>query len=89
LKLNRPRSVDPEVITVPLPQPMHALDSSQSFDNSSHQSANAMLTLILDKLADTSYETSPSSAVISAQPTDSISENGTATKTLQYMPEHR
>jgi len=65
LKLNRPRSVDPEIITVPLPQPMHALDNSQSFDNSPHQAANARLTLILDKLADTSYETPSSSAVMS------------------------
>ena len=88
LKLNRPRSVDPEIITVPLPQPMQALDSSQSFDNSPHQAANARLTLILDKLADTSYEIS-SSAVIPAHPTDlEYPENGTATKMSRYTPEH-
>jgi hypothetical protein len=49
---------------VSLPQPMQALDSSQSFDNSPHQAANARLTLILDKLADTSYETFPCTVVM-------------------------
>jgi hypothetical protein len=54
VKLNRPRSVDPSIITVSLPQPLHSLDSSQSFDNSLHQIANARLTLVLDRLSDSS-----------------------------------
>lgn len=55
LKLNRPRSLDPSIITIPIPQPLHSLDSKQIFDNLFHQCASAKLTLILDKLADSSY----------------------------------
>jgi hypothetical protein len=54
VKLNRPRSVDPSIITASLPQPLQSLDTSQSFDNSLHQTANARLTLILDQLSDSS-----------------------------------
>jgi hypothetical protein len=68
---------------------MQALDSSQSFDNSPHQAANARLTLILDKLADTSYDTSPCTTVHAVLADAKFSENGTATKMSQYMPEHR
>jgi hypothetical protein len=71
---------------VPLPQPMQALDSSQSFDNSPHQAANARLTLILDKLADTSYDQSLYTTAHAAPADAKVSENGTATKILQYMP---
>jgi len=88
LKLNRPRSVDPEIITVPLPQPMQALDSSQCFDNFLHQAANARLTLILDRLADTSYELSTSTATPTLPADVEPPENGTATKTSLYMREH-
>jgi hypothetical protein len=67
---------------------MQDLDSSQSFDNSPHQAANARLTLILDKLADTSYATCSSAVTFDTRLTLTSPENGTATKISQYMPEH-
>lgn len=54
VKLNRPRSIDPNIITVSLPRPIQSLDEAQVFDNLIYQIANAQLTLILDRLSDSS-----------------------------------
>lgn len=50
VKLNRPRSVCGEIITVSLPSPYPPLDDKQKFDNVQHQIADAKLVKILDKL---------------------------------------
>lgn len=52
VKLNRPRSVSADIITVPLPSPLPALDRDQKFDNLYHQIANARLVKILDRVAE-------------------------------------
>ncbi|KAI1025038.1 hypothetical protein LB504_009708 [Fusarium proliferatum] len=52
IKLNRPRSVAPEIITVPLPTVLPEFDDSQNFNNVVLQIAFARLISILDKVAD-------------------------------------
>ncbi|EMT67326.1 Putative transcriptional regulatory protein C3C7.04 [Fusarium odoratissimum] len=52
IKLNRPRSVAPEIITVPLPTVMPEFDDSQKFNNVLLQIAFARLISILDRVAD-------------------------------------
>ncbi|KAF5638123.1 transcriptional regulatory [Fusarium sp. NRRL 52700] len=52
IKLNRPRSVVPEIITVPLPTALQALDDSQKFNNVDLQIAFVRLISILDRVAD-------------------------------------
>ncbi|KAK1511218.1 Zn(2)-Cys(6) binuclear cluster domain containing transcription factor [Colletotrichum costaricense] len=51
IKLNRPRSVDQEIITAGLPKPT-SRDASQKFDNLQHQIANAAFVRIIDKLSE-------------------------------------
>jgi hypothetical protein len=55
IKLNRPRSVAPEIITVSLPTVLPAFDNSQKFNNVLLQLAFARLITILDKVADLEY----------------------------------
>lgn len=55
IKLNRPRSVAPEIITVPLPTVLPEFDDSQKFNNVLLQIAFARLISILDKVADLEY----------------------------------
>ncbi|KAF5564669.1 transcriptional regulatory [Fusarium napiforme] len=52
IKLNRPRSVAPEIITVSLPTVLPEFDDSQKFNNVLLQIAFARLITILDKVAD-------------------------------------
>ncbi|KAF5973344.1 transcriptional regulatory [Fusarium coicis] len=52
IKLNRPRSVAPEIINVSLPTVLPAFDNSQKFNNVLLQIAFARLITILDKVAD-------------------------------------
>ncbi|KLP00445.1 uncharacterized protein FFB20_01352 [Fusarium fujikuroi] len=52
IKLNRPRSVAPEIITVPLPTVLPEFDDSQKFNNVVLQIAFARLISILDRVAD-------------------------------------
>ncbi|KAF9762894.1 hypothetical protein IL306_003287 [Fusarium sp. DS 682] len=52
IKLNRPRSVAPEIITVPLPTIMPELDNTQKFNNVPLQITFARLVTILDRVAD-------------------------------------
>ncbi|CAM1501343.1 Fc.00g105050.m01.CDS01 [Cosmosporella sp. VM-42] len=52
VKLNRPRSIEANIITTPLPLPLASLDRLQKFENVLHQIANAQLILILDRIAD-------------------------------------
>ncbi|KAJ0311274.1 hypothetical protein COL516b_001980 [Colletotrichum fioriniae] len=54
IKLNRPRSVDQEIITACLPKPT-SRDASQKFDNVQHQTANAAFVRIIDKLSEPGY----------------------------------
>ncbi|KAL4940833.1 fungal-specific transcription factor domain-containing protein [Aspergillus oleicola] len=54
VKLNRPRSVHPSIITVSLPTRLPALDDTQRFNNIDHQIADAQLMLLLDRIAETS-----------------------------------
>ncbi|KAL4957028.1 fungal-specific transcription factor domain-containing protein [Aspergillus filifer] len=54
VKLNRPRSVHPSIITVPLPAHLSVLDDTQRFNNIYHQIADAQLMLLLDRIAETS-----------------------------------
>ncbi|OHF04262.1 thiamine repressible genes regulatory protein thi1 [Colletotrichum orchidophilum] len=51
IKLNRPRSVDQEIITTSLPKPT-SRDVTQKFDNVQHQIANAAFVRIIDKLSE-------------------------------------
>ncbi|KAL0939983.1 C6 zinc finger domain protein [Colletotrichum truncatum] len=51
IKLNRPRSINQDIITARLPRPLPR-DSSQKFDNVQHQVANAQLVQILDRLSE-------------------------------------
>lgn len=55
IKLNRPRTVNPAIITVSLPQANPALDDNQKFNNIEHQIADARLMLILDRVSEPSY----------------------------------
>ncbi|KAL4881244.1 fungal-specific transcription factor domain-containing protein [Aspergillus karnatakaensis] len=57
IKLNRPRSIDPEVITAPPPRPLPSLDRLQPVDNVQHQIAHARLVRIIDRVADLSTGT--------------------------------
>ncbi|KAF4340688.1 transcriptional regulatory [Fusarium beomiforme] len=52
IKLNRPRSVAPEIITVPLPTILPEFDNTQKFNNVLLQIAFARLIIILDRVAD-------------------------------------
>ncbi|KAI1049137.1 hypothetical protein LB506_005215 [Fusarium annulatum] len=52
IKLNRPRSMAPGIITVPLPTVLPEFDDSQKFNNVVLQIAFARLISILDKVAD-------------------------------------
>ncbi|KAF4951206.1 hypothetical protein FGADI_7611 [Fusarium gaditjirri] len=52
IKLNRPRSVTPGIITVPLPTVLPEFDNSQKFNNVLLQIAFARLISILDRVAD-------------------------------------
>ncbi|CAH0054050.1 unnamed protein product [Clonostachys solani] len=49
VKLNRPRAIEPSIITVPLPKPSPPIDKEQKFDNVIQQAANARLAMILDR----------------------------------------
>ncbi|KAL4871615.1 hypothetical protein BDV12DRAFT_206303 [Aspergillus spectabilis] len=51
IKLNRPRSIDPELISAPLPAPLPSLDRAQPVDNVQHQIAYARLVNIIDRIA--------------------------------------
>ncbi|KUI57409.1 hypothetical protein VP1G_04671 [Cytospora mali] len=59
IKLNRPRTINQDIITVHFPQPYPEMDSVQIFDNVQHQIANAGLVMILDKLSETHGHSSP------------------------------
>ncbi|OHW97473.1 thiamine repressible gene regulatory protein thi1 [Colletotrichum incanum] len=50
IKLNRPRSISQDIISVRLPRPI-SRDSVQKFDNVQHQIANITFVLIVDKLS--------------------------------------
>ncbi|KAH7170136.1 fungal-specific transcription factor domain-containing protein [Dactylonectria macrodidyma] len=52
VKLNRPRSINIDIITVPLPAPLASLDSAQTFNNIQLQIAYARLIKILDRVAE-------------------------------------
>ncbi|KAH6898237.1 fungal-specific transcription factor domain-containing protein [Thelonectria olida] len=52
VKLNRPRSINADIITVPLPSAMPSIDGEQVFDNVQHQIAYAKLIRILDRVAE-------------------------------------
>lgn len=52
IKLNRPRTINQDIITVQLPAPCPQMDSVQIFDNMQHQIANAGLVMILDRLSE-------------------------------------
>ncbi|KAH7023884.1 fungal-specific transcription factor domain-containing protein [Ilyonectria destructans] len=52
VKLNRPRSINVDIVTVPLPSPLASLDSAQTFDNIQLQIAYARLIRILDRAAE-------------------------------------
>ncbi|KAJ5141774.1 uncharacterized protein N7443_006490 [Penicillium atrosanguineum] len=52
IKLNRPRSVSTDIITVPSPAPYPPLDRSQIFNNIDCQIAYTRLVMILDQIAD-------------------------------------
>lgn len=52
IKLGRPKSIASDIIRTPLPTPLLSLDSELSFNNVSHQIANAKLVLMMDVIAD-------------------------------------
>ncbi|KAE8146291.1 fungal-specific transcription factor domain-containing protein [Aspergillus avenaceus] len=52
VKLNKPRSISPEIVTVSLPSSFKDLDSNQQFDNLRFQKAYAKLIQILDRIAE-------------------------------------
>ncbi|KAJ6113445.1 transcriptional regulator family: Fungal Specific TF [Penicillium sp. IBT 18751x] len=52
IKLNRPRSVSADIITVPTPAPYAPLDRSQIFNNIDCQIAYTRLVKVLDQIAD-------------------------------------
>ncbi|KXJ89023.1 fungal-specific transcription factor domain-domain-containing protein [Microdochium bolleyi] len=54
IKLNRPRTVNPAIITVGLPEVCPDLDQNQKFNNIEHQIADARLMLILDRVSEPS-----------------------------------
>ncbi|KAH8681709.1 fungal-specific transcription factor domain-containing protein [Xylariales sp. PMI_506] len=54
VKLNRPRSINTNIITVSLPQIYPPLDDVQIFNNIEHQIADARLMMILDRVAEPS-----------------------------------
>ncbi|KAH9907424.1 fungal-specific transcription factor domain-containing protein [Xylariomycetidae sp. FL2044] len=51
-KLNRPKSIDQNIITVSLPRVFPEIDRLQRFNNVEHQIANAKLVKLLDRVAD-------------------------------------
>lgn len=51
IKLGRPRSIDADDISTPLPVPWPSIDNVQVVNNISHQKANAELVKIMDRLA--------------------------------------
>ncbi|KAJ5690416.1 hypothetical protein N7462_004808 [Penicillium macrosclerotiorum] len=52
VKLNRPRSINVDVITVPPPSPYPPLDCLQSYNNVQFQMAYTRLIMILDQISD-------------------------------------
>jgi hypothetical protein len=58
VKLNRPRSVNIEIIKIPHPSPLLALDRLQKYDNVQFQMAYTRLMKILDQIAEPRYVTS-------------------------------
>lgn len=59
IKLNRPRTINQDIVTAKLPQPCPQMDSAQIFDNVQHQVANATLVMILDQLSETHGHSAP------------------------------
>lgn len=59
IKLNRPRTINQDIITAKLPQPYPQMDLVQIFDNVQHQIANATLVMILDQLSETHGHSAP------------------------------
>ena len=55
IKLSRPRSVDANVIKVPHPSPLPALDRLQKYNNIQFQMAYTRLIKILDRIAEPWY----------------------------------
>jgi hypothetical protein len=55
VKLNRPRSVNIEIIKIPHPSPLLALDRLQKYDNVQFQMAYTRLMKILDQIAEPRY----------------------------------
>ncbi|KAL2818033.1 fungal-specific transcription factor domain-containing protein [Aspergillus granulosus] len=52
IKLNRPRSIDPDVISTPLPMPLPSIDGMQKVDNIQQQIAYASLIKVIDRVAE-------------------------------------
>ncbi|KAG9956740.1 hypothetical protein KCU61_g9605, partial [Aureobasidium melanogenum] len=67
IKLGRAKSVASDIIRTPLPSPLPTLDSEQSFNNVSHQIANAKLVLIMDVIADNVGQDTPNASKDSPQ----------------------
>ncbi|KAL3461180.1 fungal-specific transcription factor domain-containing protein [Aspergillus heterothallicus] len=59
IKLNRPRSIDPDVISTPLPAPLASIDSMQKVDNIHQQIAYASLIKVIDRVAELGTRHSP------------------------------
>ncbi|KAL2783726.1 fungal-specific transcription factor domain-containing protein [Aspergillus keveii] len=59
IKLNRPRSIDPDVILTPLPTPLPSIDSMQKVDNIQQQIAYASLIKVIDRVAELGTHNSP------------------------------
>lgn len=55
VKLSRPRSIDANVIKVPHPSPLPALDRLQRYNNIQFQMAYSRLITILDRIAEPWY----------------------------------
>ncbi|KAJ4259545.1 hypothetical protein NW762_007474 [Fusarium torreyae] len=81
IKLNRPRSVQPHIITAPLPTPLPDLDDRQKFNNVLLQIAYARLISILDRVAD--WE---SSATVSTDRIESTAVENELTKWKNSLP---
>lgn len=58
VKLNRPRSIDANVVKVPHPSPLSALDCLQRYNNIQFQMAYTRLIKILDRIAEPWYVSS-------------------------------
>ncbi|KAL2844151.1 fungal-specific transcription factor domain-containing protein [Aspergillus pseudoustus] len=59
IKLNRPRSIDPDVISTPLPTPLPSIDGMQKVDNIQQQIAYASLIKVIDRIAELGSRHSP------------------------------